>query len=291
MSGLEVQHLSVEFRTAGGVLQAVRDISFSLKPGHTLALIGESGSGKTTFTLNIAANVALSGTPVLFFSFEMNKIDIFVKITNYASAKFCAKPLSYSDLRTERKWTATEKRALNDVSEFTKQNIQPRITVIDAKKESLSATEIKSCIDHFIGMCDSKPIVIIDYLQLISSEKNEKTIKETLENAIDTLNQVADEHQLAILAISSTSKQTTDSSMSVFAAAESARIAFASVTVMCLVAAEKNPPEKTNVLPQIHLDFHKNRFGDRKKHNFLVGWETQSFLRCQGSCRKKFQSY
>ena len=115
-------------------------------------------------------------------------------------------------------------------------------------------------------MCDSKPIVIIDYLQLISSEKNEKTIKETLENAIDALNQVADEHQLAILAISSTSKQTTDSSMSVFAAAESARIAFASVTVMCLVAAEKNPPEKTNVLPQIHLDFHKNRFGDRKKN-------------------------
>lgn len=47
MSGLEVQHLSVEFRTAGGVLQAVRDISFSLKPGHTLALIGESGSGKS----------------------------------------------------------------------------------------------------------------------------------------------------------------------------------------------------------------------------------------------------
>ena len=47
MSGLEVQHLSVEFHTAGGVLQAVRDISFALKPGHTLALVGESGSGKS----------------------------------------------------------------------------------------------------------------------------------------------------------------------------------------------------------------------------------------------------
>ena len=47
MPGLDVQHLSVEFHTEGGVLQAVRDISFTLKPGHTLAIVGESGSGKS----------------------------------------------------------------------------------------------------------------------------------------------------------------------------------------------------------------------------------------------------
>ena len=47
MPGLNVQHLSVEFHTEGGVLQAVRDISFTLKPGHTLAIVGESGSGKS----------------------------------------------------------------------------------------------------------------------------------------------------------------------------------------------------------------------------------------------------
>jgi len=47
MSGLKVEHLSVEFQTEAGVLQAVRDVSFSLQPGHTLALVGESGSGKS----------------------------------------------------------------------------------------------------------------------------------------------------------------------------------------------------------------------------------------------------
>ena len=47
MSGLRVENLSVEFQTEGGMLQAVRDISFSLHPGHTLALVGESGSGKS----------------------------------------------------------------------------------------------------------------------------------------------------------------------------------------------------------------------------------------------------
>ena len=47
MPGLDIQHLSVEFQTEDGVLQAVRDISFTLKPGHTLAIVGESGSGKS----------------------------------------------------------------------------------------------------------------------------------------------------------------------------------------------------------------------------------------------------
>ena len=47
MPGLDIQHLSVEFQTEDGILQAVRDISFALKPGHTLAIVGESGSGKS----------------------------------------------------------------------------------------------------------------------------------------------------------------------------------------------------------------------------------------------------
>ena len=44
---LEVRNLSVEFQTAAGVVQAVRDISYHLDRGETLAILGESGSGKS----------------------------------------------------------------------------------------------------------------------------------------------------------------------------------------------------------------------------------------------------
>lgn len=37
---LEVKNLSVRFQTAAGEVQAVRDVSFSLKPGEVLALVG-----------------------------------------------------------------------------------------------------------------------------------------------------------------------------------------------------------------------------------------------------------
>lgn len=44
---LEVEDLHVTFRTRLGTVYAVQGISFAVEPGRTLAVIGESGSGKT----------------------------------------------------------------------------------------------------------------------------------------------------------------------------------------------------------------------------------------------------
>jgi oligopeptide/dipeptide ABC transporter ATP-binding protein len=44
---LEVSDLRVRFRSRRGVVHAVQGISFTVEPGQTVAIIGESGSGKT----------------------------------------------------------------------------------------------------------------------------------------------------------------------------------------------------------------------------------------------------
>lgn len=50
---LEVNHLVVSFSTEDGEVQVVRDVSFSLKKGETLAILGESGCGKSVLCKSI----------------------------------------------------------------------------------------------------------------------------------------------------------------------------------------------------------------------------------------------
>lgn len=50
---LEVKNLSVSFDSAAGEIQAVRDVSFSLKKGEVLAVVGESGCGKSVLCKSI----------------------------------------------------------------------------------------------------------------------------------------------------------------------------------------------------------------------------------------------
>jgi len=50
---LEVSHLSTSFFTDKGEIRAVEDVSFILQRGQTLALVGESGCGKSVTALSI----------------------------------------------------------------------------------------------------------------------------------------------------------------------------------------------------------------------------------------------
>lgn len=50
---LDVQGLSVDIKSAGGALHAVRDVSFQVRRGETLCIVGESGCGKSMTSLSI----------------------------------------------------------------------------------------------------------------------------------------------------------------------------------------------------------------------------------------------
>jgi oligopeptide/dipeptide ABC transporter ATP-binding protein len=58
---LEVKNLRTSFFTADGVVRAVDNVSFTVRKGEALALVGESGCGKTVTAMSIMRLVAPPG--------------------------------------------------------------------------------------------------------------------------------------------------------------------------------------------------------------------------------------
>ena len=78
---LEVEHLKQYFQVRSGFfktvpLKAVDDVSFTIKPGETLGLVGESGCGKTTVGRSILRLYEPTGGTVKFEGKEITKKNI-----------------------------------------------------------------------------------------------------------------------------------------------------------------------------------------------------------------------
>jgi oligopeptide/dipeptide ABC transporter ATP-binding protein len=78
---LSVEHLDLVYRTEGGVLKALRDVSLDVAPGEIVGIVGESGCGKSSLIQAILrlmpvnarverGRIALAGTDLLTLDAE-----------------------------------------------------------------------------------------------------------------------------------------------------------------------------------------------------------------------------
>ncbi len=79
---LEVRNLSKHFPIRGGILgkevgrvQAVDDVSFTIKRGETLGLVGESGCGKTTLGRTLLRLIEPSAGSILFEGRDITQLN------------------------------------------------------------------------------------------------------------------------------------------------------------------------------------------------------------------------
>ena len=183
-------------------------------------------TGKTTFMLNVAANICKSGTPVLYVSYEQEYEEMLATlIANYWFKDQCegidretqksfdkvnANALENSPSAQEilmQFETCEDNRKREDMKDLFKyyfgewQRNHPNFYFLRGVTES--ATKLTETIEKYVEKCGVK-FVVVDYLQMIPAEPKDfkKSIREITDTAVKMLNNLAKDKGISIFAVS-----------------------------------------------------------------------------------------
>ena len=71
---IELDHIGRSFKVGNKAIKAVNNVSFSIKPGEILCLVGESGCGKTTTGKMIAGLLAPTAGRMMYRGIDLTKV-------------------------------------------------------------------------------------------------------------------------------------------------------------------------------------------------------------------------
>ena len=179
-----------------------------------------SSLGKTTFALQIADQIAAAGNDVLIFSLEMSRNEMIAKSLSRLTAKITID--NHGDIRNAKTtrgimtgkryagYNQTEKQLINAaVQEYAKiagDTLNPRISIIEAMG-TVGADQVKEQVEKYIKHTGKKPVVIIDYLQILAPHNEKSTDKQNTDYAILNLKRLSRDHKIPVIVISSFNRE------------------------------------------------------------------------------------
>lgn len=172
------------------------ELTGGLYPG--LYVIGAISSlGKTTFAHQMGDQLAEMGDHVLFFSLEQNRLEMVTKSLSRITARH-NKEKAISAIKIRGGEETPEVSAA--VEEYKK--VADKISVIECNFD----VNIYSIIDYtkaYMEAYQVKPVVIVDYLQIIPPTDPRQSDKEKTDNIVRGLKKLQSENDLVVFVISS----------------------------------------------------------------------------------------
>jgi replicative DNA helicase len=195
-----------------------------------LYIIGAISSlGKTSFVTQIGDQIAKLGEDVLIFSLEMSAFELIAKsISRCTFFFFCAEKIGINCAKTARGIT-TGKRYLN-YSEIEKNLIKnsfgdfheyaKNIYIVEGVGD-VGVTQIQETINLHVEITGKKPVVIVDYLQILAPFNLRATDKQNIDKAVLELKRLSRDFKIPIIAISSLNRANYSNAVSMEAFKES----------------------------------------------------------------------
>jgi replicative DNA helicase len=195
-----------------------------------------SGLGKTTYILQIADQIAKAGQDVLYISLEMARTELMAKSISRLTL------LQSKDNRKAKTARGiTEGKRYLSYSEEDKETIQTAIKgygdfagrlYIREGIGDIGIKQIKTFISNHVKYTGNKPIVIIDYLQIIEPYNIRGTDKQNIDKAVLELKKISRDYKITVFIVSSFNRDNYKKTVSFEAFKESGNIEYTSDVVL-----------------------------------------------------------
>lgn len=204
-----------------------------LVPG--LYIMGAVSSlGKTALMVNFADNIAAAGTDVLYFSLEMSKYELMARSVSRLSFKMAGDRKENTDdafttfgVLFGAKNISGPGSLLSDAMEAYRQLVAPHIWYFEGVG-SISVDEIKEKVQTHITKTGRKPVVFVDYLQIIQPPDPRATDKHNTDVIVTTLKQLSRDEDIPVFCISSLNRMNYNEPVNMAAFKESGAIEYGS---------------------------------------------------------------
>lgn len=159
-----------------------------------------SGIGKTTFILQVADQIAQQNYDVIIFSLEMSKNTLISK----SISRLMFEKDSHNALTSRQITSGIFQNKIFLQETLQKYNTHNQnLYIYDGNMGNIGVEQIKIKVREHIQITGNKPIVIIDYLQIMTPCKPKSTDKQNIDNSVLELKQMSMEHKIPVLAVSS----------------------------------------------------------------------------------------
>jgi len=230
-----------------------------------------SSLGKTTMVLQIADQIAETGQDILIFSLEMARTELMSKSISRLtleladSSRYAKSARGITAGKRYAKYSQTEseliKKSINKYGEYAK-----NIYIVEGMGD-VGAMQIRQTVDRHVAITGNKPILIIDYLQLIAPHDPRATDKQATDKSVMELKRISRDYKIPVIAISSFNRASYKDAVSMESFKESGAIEYSSDVLMGLQvkgAGDKNfdvDEAKKKDPREIELKILKNRNG------------------------------
>ena len=199
-------------KTTPAILTGFKKLDMLLDDGlhdGLYILGGISSLGKTSFVLQIIDQIAAAGTDVILFSLEMARHEIMAKSISRGTFN-----LDYSTQRRNAKTMRgvidgkryglynQEERALIDRAIRVYTAYGCNIYIIEGMG-NVGVTQIREGVEKHLLLTGKKPVVVVDYLQMLAPYSERGSDKQNVDKAVLELKRMSRDYGIPVMVVSS----------------------------------------------------------------------------------------